>query len=233
MRPFIGFPDGKLKVTPVPDLFFSDLLPLIDDLFELKVTLHCLWALQHKPGLHKALTWSELAGDPALLQNLQDARLDALELLREGIERAVARGTLLQVSVQGEGGETLYLLNSESGRATLAAIERGEWQPEALDPAARLVAQRPNIFVLYEQNVGLLQPLLVQELQDAERTYPPEWIEDAFRIAVTQNVRRWAYIRGILERWAREGRGGDARADDGKRERRRYLGGEYADSVEH
>ena len=30
MDGFTGFPDGKLKVTPIPEMFFSDLLPLID-----------------------------------------------------------------------------------------------------------------------------------------------------------------------------------------------------------
>ena len=29
---FIGFPDKKMQAIVVPDLFFSDLLPLIDDL---------------------------------------------------------------------------------------------------------------------------------------------------------------------------------------------------------
>jgi hypothetical protein len=42
---------------------------------------------------------------------------------------------------------------------------------------------------------------------DAEQTYPAEWIEEAFRIAVVNNVRRWVYVRRILERWAEEGRG--------------------------
>ena len=40
---FVGFPDAKLKPIAVPELFFSDLLPLIDDLAELKLTLHCFW----------------------------------------------------------------------------------------------------------------------------------------------------------------------------------------------
>ena len=56
--------------------------------------------------------------------------------------------------------------------------------------------------------MGLVHsPLLAEELLDAEQTYPAEWIEEAFRIAVTNNVRRWAYVRAILERWAEEGRG--------------------------
>jgi len=73
--------------------------------------------------------------------------------------------------------------------------------------SVRLQARRPNIFNLYEQNMGMLQPLLAEELMEAEQAYPPEWIEEAFRIAVANNVRRWAYVRSILERWAREGRG--------------------------
>jgi DNA replication protein len=48
--------------------------------------------------------------------------------------------------------------------------------------------------------------LIAQELEEAARTYPAEWIEEALRIAVSRNVRRWSYVRRILERWATEGR---------------------------
>jgi len=70
--------------------------------------------------------------------------------------------------------------------------------------------ERLSIFDLYEQNIGLLQPLLAEELLEAERTYPESWIRDAFRIAVQSNARRWRYIASILERWARDGK------DDGE-----------------
>jgi DnaD/phage-associated family protein len=66
--------------------------------------------------------------------------------------------------------------------------------------------ERPNIFVLYEQNIGLLSPLIADELKDAADQYPAEWIEAAFREAVLQNKRKWSYIRAILKRWATEGR---------------------------
>ncbi|MGI6380667.1 MAG: DnaD domain protein [Anaerolineae bacterium] len=52
----------------------------------------------------------------------------------------------------------------------------------------------------------LLQPLIAEQLQQAEADYPPEWIEDAFRIAVESNVRNWRYIAAI------PGAGGRARA---------------------
>ncbi len=234
MEGFPGFPDGTRAFTPVPDLFFSDLLPRIDDLFELKVTLYCLWLVQHKQGEQRYVTFDEIAADDILMRSLEDGVLPAKEALREALERAVARGTLLEVTLERSGRprEHWYFLNSEHGRTAVGRIDRGEWIPPEGDEGVQLRAQRPNIYNLYEQNMGMLSPMLAEELQDAERTYPQAWIEDAFRIAVTNNVRRWSYVRGILERWAREGRArqrdGDSRAD-----RRRYIEGKYADQIKH
>ncbi len=50
MKGFSGFPEGKQRLTPVPNLFFSELLPAIDDLAELKVTLYAFWALNQQDG---------------------------------------------------------------------------------------------------------------------------------------------------------------------------------------
>ena len=47
-----------------------------------------------------------------------------------------------------------------------------------------------------------------EELGKAAETYPTRWIEEAFEIAVEQDVRRWRYVRGILDRWMREGKDG-------------------------
>ena len=223
MEGFTGFPDGKLKVTPVPEVFFHELLPLIDDLPELKLTLHCLW-LYRQPGREAPyVSAEELADDELLRRSLlaaapsqhaqgrytsEDTR--AREVLRRALEVAVARGTLIQVGAQEEQGRqrAWYFLNSESGRAAVARVQRGEWSPPDAKGTQQLSARRPNIYALYEQNLGMIHsPLLAEELLDAEQTYPAEWIEEAFRIAVTNNVRRWVYVRRILERWADEGRG--------------------------
>ena len=245
MTGFPGFPEGNLKATPVPNLFFSDLLPLVDDLLELKVTLHCLWLYRLKGGEEPYVSAAELKEDEllgrSLLAGLARSRVDprateqqaAWDALREGLERAVARGTLLQVNAQGVDGreQAWYFLNSERGRAAVARLERGEWTPEGESGAVHLEAHRPNIFNLYEQNLGLIQSaMLAEELMDAESTYPAEWIEEAFRIAVGNNVRRWAYVRRILERWAEEGRG-QRRSGQDEADRERFIRDEYADYV--
>jgi DnaD/phage-associated family protein len=207
MKEFRGFPSGKVSLTPLPDLFFGELLPLIDDLAELKVTLHVLWRLYHKQDANQYVTQTELLGDGTLMRSLQPLDAAPEQALRLGLRQAVARGTLLHL-MDAESEEHVYLANSARGRQSLEQALLGEWTPAGgtawAEPATPL--ERPNIFELYEQNIGLLQPIIAEELQEAERTYPAGWIEDAFRIAVENNVRNWKYISRILERWASEGK---------------------------
>jgi len=234
MKGFAGFPAGKQPHTPVPHLFFSEVLPEVDHLGELKVTLHLFWLLAQKPGARQVASGEELAADRRLLSGLAVPGMSPEGALRDALERAVARGTLLRVTAgEGPAHRDWYFVNSEKGRQAVQDLLDGKWTLSEPDQPVYLEARRPNIFVLYEQNVGALTPLLVDELLEAEGTYPASWIEDAFREAVTANVRSWRYIRAILERWAAEGKTDETsrRSDEG--DRRRFIEGEYADYIKH
>ncbi len=210
MKIFSGFPSGRLQVTPLPNLFFSELLPAIDDPAELKVTLHIFWLVAREKSRSQYVRADDLRGDRTLVQSLAavDAKPD--EALARALNSAVERGTLLQFTARSDGKDAedhFYFLNSEGGRRALERMERAGKSPRstiAREPAA--AAERPNIFALYEQNIGLLTPMISEELKEAEREYPADWIEEAFREAVEHNARNWKYIRAILERWKSEGR---------------------------
>ena len=135
----------------------------------------------------------------------------------------MTRGTLLRVRVRVDGEiVTWYFFNTERSRLAVVRLQRGEESPELLleleDPGWSTIEEheyaieleRPNIFSLYEQNIGVLPPLLAEDLREAEATYPYEWIEEAFRLAILQNKRRWSYIHAILERWETDGKGEQA-----------------------
>nr|MBC8263927.1 DnaD domain protein [Anaerolineales bacterium] len=62
---------------------------------------------------------------------------------------------------------------------------------------------------------------------------PADWIEEAFRIAVEHNARRWRYVRSVLERWATGGKDSEKTGRDTGKDRRRYIEGKYADYIEH
>ena len=233
MEQFKGFPAGEMRFTSVPDLFFARLLPQIDSLTELKVTLHFLWV--HYRQARQAIAKNELLADETLVQSLALIDEDIEHALAQGLNRAVERGTLLYVQLENEEGlHDLYLLNSERGRQAHARLEAGEMGVVAVSGLEiALPAQRPNIFELYEDNIGLISPILADELKDAEVAYPPEWIEDAFKIAVENNVRKWSYIRAILDRMATVGRDdgpGDKQESPGKAW---YTDEEFKELIQH
>lgn len=234
MSPFAGFPPGKTRLTPLPAAFFGELLPQIDHLGELKVTLYAFWFLDRMEGDLRFMRFADFAADERLMEGLAKTNAKAQAALRDALQRAVERGTLLCVAeVEDEDADALYFLNTPRGRAAVKALQNGDWSPQQITrPEARLALERPNIFRLYEQNIGPLTPLIAETLQDAEQTYPIEWIEQAIRAAVESNVRRWRYVEAIL-RSRLEREHDQANRGQSQKDRRRYVQGEYGEFVEH
>ncbi|MBN1485826.1 MAG: DnaD domain protein [Chloroflexia bacterium] len=236
-QPFHGFSTQRDSAIALPPECFEQLLAEIQDLAEFKVLLtvfRLVAAQRDRPREEPRLvSWAQLRGDGVLERGLTvlGGELTPEERLDRALERAVARGTLLHLNVQRRGhSESWYLLHTAQNRRLVQEWEQdpGRLAGTSLDEAAAVRAQRPNIYVLYEQNIGLLSPLLAEELEEAAGRYPPDWIEDAFREAVAYNRRSWRYIRAILENWERQGRGDRP----GKREGidfEKYTSGEYAD----
>jgi DnaD/phage-associated family protein len=79
----------------------------------------------------------------------------------------------------------------------------------------------------------MLTPMVAEELKEAEKLYPQDWIGDAIKEAVNQNKRNWRYISAILERWSTEGRGdGTYRRDFKKTDPDKYIKGKYGHMVQ-
>jgi len=227
---FSGFPRNTL-FTPVPNPLFGPLLELIQELAELKVTLRGLWLLHRRPGRPQVIHQMEFLNDPALLRGLKAPGRDARDEIRRGLELAVARGTFLLLRPEeGAEADPAYLLNTDAGRSALAQMRRGGGPVPPHDQAVtegladEPPGEKPNIFTLYENNVGTLSPLLAEQLKEAEEVYPSAWVTEAFRIAVAENKRSWRYIAGILRRWGAEGKdNGKPGRYSQKVDRQKYL----------
>lgn len=218
MRPFPGFPP-RTGYTPVPNPFFTALLPGIEGLDELKVTLFLFCLLYRKRGYPRFVTLGELAADGGLVRGLEGG-------LEAALEKACARGTFLSLALERQGKRhQLYFLNDPQGQQAVALIERGELPLGEIEAPPPAPEPTSGIFALYEENIGVITPLIAQELAEAEARYPASWIEAAFREAVAQNKRRWSYIVRILQRWEEEGRGeagGDTEATKARSSRGKY-----------
>ena len=208
MTAFEGFQPNSQK-TAIPNVFFTRLMPLIEDAAELKIALHVFWALQQKKGSPRFVTFRELLGDKTLAPSLGEDITERVEALEKGLRGVVEKRILITTEVEAEGlRNQLYMLNTESDRRALGRIERGELDigvvPVAVAESEMVVQQ--NVFAVYENNIGPLTPIIVEEIKQAESLYPEGWIVDAIREAVRNSARNWTYIESILKSRRDEGR---------------------------
>ena len=197
------------RYTPVPGPLLGSLLQDIKSTFELKCTLRILGLVHQRRSRRLWVTLSELMDDSVLVNAFASEGEDTPGAIRTGVEAAVERGILLQAEKpESTGVETLIFVNDEPGRRAYASVGKNVTKQETPDLSESRTpeATRPSIYALYEENIGALTPLIAEELKEAEDTYKWAWIEDAFREAVSSNVRSWRYIARILESWATEGR---------------------------
>ena len=204
--------------VPVPEEFFTELLPRIVDLAELKVTLHTLEITGRRES--SAVSLDDLTA-PAVLRSVvgTNSPEPAEVRLQRILGRAVANGSLLRLRVQGPERSTVYFLPStRENRELIRRLQAGEpeaaWQLQ-IPVEGQASVYRPNVFALYEQHIGPLTPLTAEQLRQAERSYPRAWIEEAFLEAVQYNRRSWRYVETILNRW--EESGGPDRVSGGQR----------------
>lgn len=204
---FNGFPDSGLATT-IPNLFFAQVMPRIEHPEELAVSVYCFYAVSQSDHSRRPrfVTRAELAAEGALVRSLAALGYEtAAEALESGLRLAVKRKTLVRAVMETDGRtEELFAVNTPSNRRALEALAGGRihaWEP--LPPAT--ASAFPGIFALYEQHVGTITPLIADELLDAEKQYPPEWLQAAFREAALANKRSWRYIESILRRWKIEG----------------------------
>jgi DNA replication protein len=206
---------SRSQTSPVslPDSFFTHVMPKVQDLAELKVVLYTAYIILRKQNQSAgrsecSVAYNELKTEICrLLPELTETTL------RQALDSAVERGALLHSSSTASGVlEDIY---------SLTAPVEGGGQPAAI-----------NIFALYEQNIGIITPMIAEELKEADRLYPAQWIEDACKEAVTLNKRSWKYIARILERWASEGKdSGEYKRDTKKDGPDKYVKGKYGHLV--
>ena len=224
MKRFDGFPE-RFEFVALPRPFLSQVMPLIDNLDELKVILEFFNLLYQKKGYPLYVAATEITSKTS--SNLNE------ELIMQSLERAVNHGII--ISLKYDEHETLYFLNDEQNRLLIARIKRGELElPGISAQRASMVKSRdlPNVFNIYEQNIGLITPIIADELKEALRLYPEIWLKEAIGEAVRLNKRNWHYINKILDNWATQGRNDGTYQRDTTKSADKYVKGKYGRFVQ-
>jgi len=62
-----------------------------------------------------------------------------------------------------------------------------------------------ELLKLYEENIGIVTPIVAEKLKSIAGEYPQGWFGAAMDEAVSAGVRNLKYIKAILKRWHEEG----------------------------
>lgn len=207
---FQGFPK-RMEFITIPLPFIVELMPNISNIVELKVILDIFRMLYQQKRYPKFITLSELFSNNSLAASHPDE--SGKGPLNQIVEELNKKNIIIALEVNSPdfvGADKIIMVNTPANKILLEKIASGEIRLPLFPKLAQLVsspqADKPNIYTLYEQNIGLLTPIIAEELKDAEAHYPISWIEDAFKEAVSLNRRSWRYIERILERWSTEGK---------------------------
>ena len=245
---FGGFLVHTEPAVEVPRTFFTDVLPQLTDLAEVQATLAVFRLAAEAGGIEAPVSRETLERDRPLRAALRvtGSPREPDGRIATGLDLAVGRGTLLSFAAErGRERRVWYYVNTPVNQGLVAAMGRGAVAPPAAvwheDGVPAVTPERPNVFRLYEQNIGLLTPLIADHLVDALETYPVAWIEEAIAEAVAYNRRSWRYAQRILEKWASDGRGpagsGERsdethrRGDPGHLDPDQYKHGRYLDKA--
>lgn len=209
--------------TAIPGTYVSQVMRLVEDTVELKTSLLLFYLLSASRDYPAYVTAEEFALKCSSLLGLQRDECS------HGIDAAVERGVFLRAELHLDGADTtVFFANIESDLAAIEELKQRMRRGAGAEPMPAV----QNIFQLYEQNIGIVSPLIADELRDAQRTYPAQWLEEAFREAARARKLNWKYVNRILERWQSEGRdSGTHRPGSGADDRDRYVKGRFGHLV--
>ena len=212
------------ETWPVPRSLITDILPAMTDLNEMQVVLAMLRLVLEAGDVSAPFEESTIVRDRTLRDALRvvGSGNSADYRIATGLDLAVGRGVLLRFrTIEDQHERVWYTIATPEAKSAIDRMLQGEsLPPRSLwegDSAPRIEPERPTVFRLYEQNIGLLSPIIADQLVRAMERYPREWIEDAIGEAVAYNRRNWRYIQRILQNWAATGRSEDRPGNDERR----------------
>ena len=171
----------------------------LNNINEIKIFLRIIHLIYQKQNLNTEtfeLSFDEISNDPVTLKLLGPNSLTKDQITKKLKE-------ICDVLIMKD------FINQKIYTNKVTGITKTVFHMETFEKTNDPVISKnnpKNIFELYEDNVGMLNPMIVDELIQAENKFPFNWIVDAVKESITRNKRNWKYIHTILETWDREGK---------------------------
>lgn len=133
-----------------------------------------------------------------------DLKSEALRYLRDTVSIGYGYGTGTPLSISSSDSHSVPFpdpgVRTEGEGA--AGSSRRSPNGESETQGARATGKTLQA---YENNIGMLTPLVAESLLDDERDYGADWVCAAIQEAVKSEARNLKYVEAILARWKRDG----------------------------
>ena len=198
------------KMIPFPVQLFTEILPRLHNESQLRATLYTWYAIMSKGSGQRYVYLSQLLTDPVLLSWF--THLGGKNGIQRGLDQSCREGIFLQLQI-GEDDKILAP-NDESGARLITDMksESVAHHNQSRDSSPETNYERTvvsNVVEKYENEIGMLTPVIADMIAIAEQMYPTTWILEALDIAAQSNARSWKYVTAILARWKNEGKNND------------------------
>ena len=198
------------KMIPFPVQLFTEILPRLHNESQLRATLYTWYAIMSKGSGQRYVYLSQLLTDPVLLSWF--THLGGKNGIQRGLDQSCREGIFLQLQI-GEDDKILAP-NDESGARLITDMksESVAHHNQSRDSSPETNYERTvvsNVVEKYENEIGMLTPVIADMIAIAEQMYPTTWILEALDIAAQSNARSWKYVAAILARWKNEGKNND------------------------
>ena len=185
--------------TRVPNAVLSAVLDQVAESETVKLILRAVWLLEHRRGFPASITVNELRQDRVLLRALKtQERFDA------ALDHSLNLGVLIKFQLNN--ADALMLNTVSATRQVEHAKGKKSEDVEDDGWGDSVGSDMPNdAFRSYEENIGILSPMIRENITASLQDFSDEDIIEAIKIAVENESRSWSFIAGVLRRWARDG----------------------------
>lgn len=191
-------------------LYFDTLLTSATSYDELQTLLAVIRLQADRLDGNEAIDEESIIGNLQLKSILGTTAVSQSSTSRimRALNQAVVRGALTRTSMVADNRQFIvYRLEGNP----LSVQQPGSDATDAFDgdmsqPKSNGNEQAASVYAAYEDNIGMLTPLVADQIRLALELYPAFWIHEAIGEAVAYNRRQWRYIQRILQNWSADGR---------------------------
>lgn len=188
----------------IPAVWFDEWLMTAGTREEALVLAACGQLFREEDGV-RLVDEVELLTNSRLLEVIESTGSQtATSRIIRALNRSVRRGALVRMWVGEEGAQrTRYVMPAGGSTSTARSPRRADSaEVDGAETVRRYDATAPSVFRAYEDAVGMLTPLVADQIQQALQRHPAEQVLDAIREAVRTNRRNWRYIQHVLQNWS-------------------------------